>query len=529
MTITDWTIVLFYITFLVGFSYRIGLKQKNQEDYYVGGRSVPPWQLGISMAANQVSAISLIGAPAFIALRKNGGLKWLQYELAIPLAMIAIIIFIIPLIRSATGVTIYQYLEKRFGKETRLTLSFIFLLSRSLASGVALLATSYVTSVCTGLDLTPAILLIGIISLIYTALGGIMADIYSDIIQLVVLWGSSFIIIAVLLNMIGTDFTALGNHADRLLIFDPESSGFGDGNSFALWPMLIGGFFLYVSYYGCDQSQAQRLLAASDSKSAQKSLLINAVIRFPLVLTYCAVGVLLIIYLDIDPEFASDIKDLPPDYLMPYFFRDHIPSGLTGLIVAGIFAASMSSLDSAINSLSAATWDDFLLRIRPSINSIPDREKVRFSRIITVFWGFFSTLCAVWMAGGAETVIELVNKIGSAFYGPVAGVFILGFLFKRAGQGAALLGLACGTAFNVFLWLRFESTVSWMWWNMTGFIVTLISGLIHSVIFPSDRTDKRIPVFKTAFLNVNVQGVIFLFLWFILIVALCLIIHFVLF
>jgi SSS family solute:Na+ symporter len=478
MEALDWIIVAVYIAVLIGMSYFIGRAQNDQDDYYLGGRRIPPWQVGTSMVANQVSAISLIGAPAFIAVKSRGGLKWLQYELAIPLAMMVLIAFIVPALRSIRGITIYQYLEERFGVSVRLTLSLIFLLSRSLATGVALLATSYVTSVCIDLPLNETIIIIGIISLLYTALGGIKADIYSDIMQLVILWGSSFLLIGILYNLLGGNISFPEHASSRLEVFDMSSTGLGDGNTFSFWPMLFGGFFLYISYYGCDQSQAQRLLATKDAIGAQKSLLINGIMRFPLVLTYCVIGLLLIPLLEKFPDFADRVRTLPPDYIMPHFFDRYVPPGLLGIIIAGIFAASMSSLDSAINSLSAATWEDFLVKLAPRINSISNRKKILTSRIITLFWGVFAITASIRMAGGPDTVIELVNKIGSAFYGPIAGVFILGISSRRAGTHAALAGLFSGVALNMLLWLGFAESVSWMWWNLSGFAVTLFVGSV---------------------------------------------------
>ncbi len=487
MVLIDWIILVLYIAFIIGISYLIGRRQHDQDDYYLGGRKVPSWQVGTSMAANQVSAISLVGAPAFIAARENGGLIWLQYELAVPLAMIGIMTLLVPLLRQNTGVTIYRFLETRFGMATRLSLSFIFLVSRSLATGVALLATSYVTSVCIGVPLNETIVLIGVISLVYTSLGGIMADIYSDIIQLAVLWISSIAVIVILYNLLDGSVTFPAGAAPRLQVFDLDSTGLGDEKSFGFWPMLLGGFFLYVSYYGCDQSQAQRLLATRDNRGASRSLLVNGIIRFPVVLTYCAVGLLLIPFLHGNPEFSAKLAGKPPDYVIPYFFNDYVPPGLLGLMVAGIFAASMSSLDSAINSLSAATWDDFLVRGLPSLETIPNLRKVLYSRIITVAWGGLTTGAALYMAGGAETVIELVNKIGSAFYGPIAGVFLLGVMSRRAGQRAALAGLAAGVTVNLLLWLKFTS-VSWLWWNLFGFGATMAAGLLAAVFQEKHKT-----------------------------------------
>ncbi len=527
MTSLDWFIVVIYILIIIVMSFYIGRAQKDQDDYYLGGRRILPWQVGTSMAANQVSAISLIGAPAFIAVKENGGLKWLQYELAIPLAMIVIIVFLVPVLRSTGGITIYRYLEIRFGSSVRFLLSFIFLISRSLATGVALLAASYVTSVCISLPLNETIIIIGIISLFYTALGGIKADIYSDIMQLIILWGSSFVVIGILLSLLGDPITFTDSASERLIVFDVKSTGFGHGNTFALWPMLVGGFFLYISYYGCDQSQAQRLLATKDNRGAQKSLLINGLMRFPLVITYCTAGILLIPFLDKYPEFSEKISSLPPDYLIPYFLNDYVPAGLLGITVAGVFAASMSSLDSAINSLSAATWEDFLIKIFPTLDHLPDKKKIFYSRTVTLFWGAFTITAAVKMAGGSETVIELVNKIGSAFYGPIAGVFVLGFIAKRAGTASAITGLFSGVSVNILLWALFENEVSWMWWNLTGFAAAVIAGIFCSFLI-KEKTETGSGEFqfdiKILIKKAPSGFVKALFIWFFFIIVLCLII-----
>ena len=442
--------------------------------------------------------------------------------------MIFIIIFLVPLFRDAGGITIYQYLEKRYGPETRSVMSLIFLLSRSLATGVALLATSYVTSECIKIPLVPTIIIIGAISLFYTALGGIKADIYSDILQLGILWASSIVVIFILYNLLDGNVEFNNVQTDRFKVFDMTSAGIGDNNTFSFWPMLFGGLFLYISYYGCDQSQAQRLLATETNRGAQKSLLINGLMRFPLVVTYSAVGFLLIFFLDKNPSFLAKVSSRPPDYIMPAFFYEYLPPGILGLTVAGIFAASMSSLDSAINSLSAATWQDFLIKLFPSIDRIPDKEKVRASRAITVFWGVFSTLCAVYMAGGAETVVELVNKIGSAFYGPIAGVFMLGILVKRSGQTAALTGLVSGVLVNIILWLKFELIVSWMWWNLAGFIITIFVGGCISIFFREQvKIDNIEPYFsiKSLFCGFPKLYVAALLVWFCLIISLSLVLH----
>ena len=491
MTPIDWIILIIYILLIIGMSWTIGRKQESQEDYYLGGRAMPAWQIALSVMATQVSAISLIGAPAFIALKTGGGLVWLQYDFAIPLAMMLIMLTLIPMYHQTRAVTIYEYLENRFGTATRTTISAVFLISRGLGSGIALLATGIVTAVCLNLPLWETILLIGLVSIIYTTFGGIKADIYSDIIQLIILWLGAFIAIGVLWSLLdGQALTFLLEDKPRLKVFDFSATGFGDGKTFAFLPMLIGGFFLYLSYYGCDQSQAQRLLTTRTAKEAQKSAFINGILRFPLVLTYCAIGVLLIPFLHHHPNFSSQLAGQQPDFLVPYFLTQYMPSGLLGILIAGIFAASMSSLDSYLNSLSAATYRDFLVKLFPNLSKISDVKQVRLSRWLTILWGVIATGFALQMIGGSETVLELVNKIGSAFYGPVLAVFWLGMLTRRTTQAGSVTGLLIGVGTNIFLWLFFGQQVSWLWWNVIGFAVSFGLGYFISYFNPETDTTK---------------------------------------
>ncbi len=255
--------------------------------------------------------------------------------------------------------------------------------------------------------------------------------------------------------------------------------------------MLIGGFFLYLSYYGCDQSQTQRLLTTATPAEAQKALVWNGLLRFPLVLTYSTVGILLIPFLRLHPDFALQLADKQPDFLVPYFLIEYMPRGFLGLLIAGIFAASMSSLDSAMNSLSAATYRDFFIKIRPGLQNLSNQQQVRLSRVLTVFWGTVSTLFALEMIGGSETVLELVNKIGSAFYGPILGVFWMGMLSRGVTQWGAIAGLLAGVTGNIYLWQFHSPQISWMWWNVVGFLVSVIVGRGISML--DKNTPREVP------------------------------------
>jgi len=402
-------------------------------------------------------------------------------------SMIFIMITVVPIYHSFGVVSIYEYLEERFGPNIRSILSLIFMASRSLAAGVALVATSIVTSVILNIPLTITVIVIGAIAVLYTTMGGIKADIYSDILQLFVLWFSAILCFFILLELIkGMPFP----ETERYRVFKISGTGLGDGETYGFWPMLLGGFFLYLSYYGCDQSETQRLLTAKDTKDAQKALFINGILRFPLVITYCSVGILMIPFLFHHPEFKEIIKNKQPDFLIPTFLLYYMPHGLLGLTIAGIFAASMSSLDSTLNSLSAVTWRDFLQKY-PQLRSMSPKKELWFSKLLTLMWGILCTIFALYMIGSPETVLVMVNKIGSAFYGPILAMFWLGIFTRRANEKGAIAGLIFGVGLNIFLWQLYEHQVSWLWWNTIGFITSFITGYLISLSISSKQKHKN--------------------------------------
>src|SRR5687768_11614368 len=288
LTFLDHAVLLLYLAAVVGMSWAFARRQRTGTDYFLAGRAMGSAPLGASILANQASAVSLVGAPAFVALREGGGLRWLQYELAVPLAMLLLVAFLLPALRSVPGSSVYAYAERRFGTGTRRALAGAFLLSRGLALGVILYASSLVVSEVTGLGLTGALLAVGLFSVAYTSLGGIVADIWSDVIQLGLLWVGTLVSAVYLLSRPGV---VAAIPAERVQTLVP-GLGF-QGESFALAPMLLGGLFLYMAYYGCDQTQAQRLLTARDEGAARRALILNGLLRFPLVLTYCGFGLLL--------------------------------------------------------------------------------------------------------------------------------------------------------------------------------------------------------------------------------------------
>ncbi|MEZ5489553.1 MAG: sodium:solute symporter [Gammaproteobacteria bacterium] len=473
----DWLVIAVYLLSLIGLAWWLSRQQESREDYYVGGRRIGAWPVALSIMATQCSTNSILGAPAFVAFAAGGGLVWLQYELAVPLAMVGLILFFMPLFRHLRLLSVYAYLEARFDLRTRLTLSGLFLFIRAFATSVTVYSIAIVIDLITGLGFVWAVILLGAFTVVYDVLGGIRGVILSDVIQLFILVAVLCLLLLMLMDSNGGFLAMLDNlPAERRRTLDFSAHGVGDGQTFAFWPMLIGGVFLYLSYYGCDQSQVQRTLSTKNIDGSNQALFLNGLLRFPLVLLYCLVGVGIAGFAAANPEF---IDSLPapggsPEYnlAVPLYMINNLPVGLVGLSIVALFAAAMSSLDSVLNSLSATTMEDFVRRYH-SYHGKPwsDRRELIISRVITTVWGMITLVMAFFVGDIASTVLEAINQIGSMANGSILAVFALGLLTSRAQGRGAITGLLCGIAVNGLLWL-FVPSVSWLWWNVIGFAVT---------------------------------------------------------
>lgn len=496
----DWLIVASYLVFLIGFALWLSRRQESREDYYVGGRNLGPWPVAISIMATQCSTNSILGAPAFVAFTAAGGLVWLQYELAVPLAMIVLILFAMPLFRHLQLVSVYAYLEDRFDLNTRLSLSALFLFVRAFATSVTVFSIAIVIKLITGLSFFWSVILLGAFTVVYDVLGGIRGVIFSDVLQLAILVLMLGVVLFLLVDANGGLTTMLNQlPAQRGRTLNFSAHGFGDGETFAFWPMLIGGLFLYVSYYGCDQSQVQRTLSTRDIDASNQALFLNGLLRFPLVLLYCLVGVGIAVYAADNPQFVAALpsNNGQPEYnlAVPLYMIANLPPGLVGLSMVALFAAAMSSLDSVLNSLSATTMEDFVRRFHRGQPWTPHRE-LMYSRLITSLWGLATLVMAFYVGDIATTVLEAINQIGSLANGSILAVFALGLLTRRTHGPAAQVGLLTGILVNALLWL-FAPMVSWLWWNVIGFAVTWGVGVLLGHCWSIGDSANRQPAAAT--------------------------------
>jgi sodium-dependent multivitamin transporter 6 len=494
MNFLDWIVILFYFSVIIVLAIVINRSQRNTEDYYLAGRKIKWWQSGASTMATQLGAVSFVSAPAFVALKEGGGLKWLCYEFGVPLALILVMAVIIPVLHKYHYISIYEYLERRFDSSTRTLVSLLFQIGRGLATAVAVLAGALILSTALSIPTVFAIILIGVVTVIYDALGGIKVVILSDFLQMVIIIAGILICSFAAISLIDWNTGLVNIPAERFYILDFQHWGFTSEGTYSFWPMLIGGFFLYASYYGTDQSQVQRELSVGNVDNVRKSLMVNALGRFPLVLSYCFMGIFIgALFLEdgtilrvanvmrLSSGEVTTILSNDPDRMVPMFIISFLPHGVIGFIFVAIMAALMSSLDSGLNSLSAVTMQDFYHKYFKTDAS--EKHYLLVSKLVTVSWGIFCIAAAIafysFNEATRQTTIVLINAVGSMLYGPILAAFLLGMFTRIITAVAIKIGILAGIALNLIFWLF--TPISWLWWNLSGFLATVILSFVVAI------------------------------------------------
>jgi SSS family transporter len=514
MNLLDYLIIASYLLglLLMGFAFR---KQTDSQDYFLAGRKIGWKPLSLSIMATQLSAVSFISAPAFVGLREGGGLIWLSYELALPLAMLFLLYLVLPALYRSGVVTVYDYLERRFGRSTRVLVSAVFQISRSFATAIMIYAISIIIQSTFGVAFWQSVLLIGGITLVYSLQGGMKSVVYGDALQMCLIIVGAILCLYFALYHIGgfQTFWQLVEPS-RLVAANTDSFGF-DGEGFGLLPMIFGGLVLYASYYGCDQSEAQRALSAHSLSDLRKMLLAASFLRFPITLIYCAAGLVIGTLALNTPEFIAQIPDNNPDWMMPIFIINYMPNGVLGLLIVAILAAAMSSLSSAINSLSAVSVEDYL---RLTNKKLSPKASVKVARLSGLVWGIITLFLSFYAGDIAPTIIEAINKIGSVFYGPILATFVLAISTKRIGAIQMNLGILMGVCLNVYLWL-FQPQVFWFWWNVMGFVGTLLGAFASSLLVKISNNQRPSSEQTSVLRRIDIYV---LFLWFLFILTTCL-------
>ena len=371
-----------------------------------------------------------------------------------------------------SGVTsVYEYLEERFGPLTRTLMSVAFIFKMIMVVGTLVYAPALVLSSITILPLNATIAIMTVISIAYTILGGIKAVIWTDVIQMLILWAGLILSFIIVIRTVPYNFMevmSLVSDAGRLSALDFNLS-LSTPNT--VWAGLMGGTILHLSYFGVDQAQVQRVLTAKSMKNVKYSLWFSGVVALFQMFIFLLMGSILYVYFE-GQAFSN------PNNVFLDFAINNLPSGVLGLIVAAIFASAMSSIDSALNSISAVFVKDIYEKwINPEAKS---NDSLRVSRIITLVWGIFIAFFAFLVSNTELSILEAISKYGSYMLGSMLGVFILGFYTKKANQIGSSIGLISGIL--VVAQVAQNTEVFWMWNNLIGVTVTLVIGYLISLI-----------------------------------------------
>ncbi len=553
MSWIDWTVLMSTLLLIVAYGSWKTRKQTGI-DSYLKGNSENWATIGLSIMATQASAITFLSTPG---QAYESGMGFVQFYFGLPIAMILISIFILPIYYKLNVFTAYQYLEQRFDTKVRSFTAFLFLVSRGLAAGITIYAPSIILSTILGWNLQLTCLVIGGLVIVYTVSGGSRAVSLTQKWQMGVIMGGMFMAFYYVLQSfpetIGfTEGVDIAGALGKMEIIDlsPDIT-----NRYTLLSGLTGGVFLFLSYFGTDQSQVQRYLGGKSLKESRLGLMFNGLLKIPMQFFILLIGVMVFVSFQfnqppivfnpqkvemtttqeaeltaieasydkvfnekrdlllsesanpiavkqlqasqdslrvaykeklhsIDPDFEE--KD--SDYIFLTFILNYLPHGLIGLLLAVIFSAAMSSTAGELNALAATTTIDYYKKFWSKEDD--DKKDLRVSKLLTVAWGVLAIIIAL-TAGLFENLIQLVNILGSLFYGTILGVFILAFFFKRVGAKAAFIaGIIGQIAVLTIHFMKVYELIelSYLMYNLIGCGVVVFIGNL----FPKTKDPAKV-------------------------------------
>ena len=465
----DLAIIALYLAGITLFGLRFRKKQRSLRDYFLADRNIPWWAIALSIVAAETSTLTIISIPG---LAYDTNLTFLQVVMGYVVGRVIISVVLLPHYFRGDLYTAYELMERRFGRRLRSLTAGLFLLTRAAAEGVRVYAVSIVVAIALGTGEVASVAIIVALTLIYTFEGGLAAVIWTDVVQTVIYIGGTLVGVVTILHLVPGGWSTvhyLAQDAGKLRVFDFTPDFW---RPYTFWAGVIGGAFLTTASHGTDQLIVQRLLAARNQKQSATALLSSGVAILGQFALFLIVGVMLwAFYQSPSAKFGS------ADRIYPTFIVSHMPHGISGLLVAAILAAAMSNLSAALNSLSSSSMMDFFLRGR----DVDERRRLLLSRVATVLWALVLFGLAILSLHKVSRVIEVGLQIASVAYGALLGVFLLGVLTKRANERGAMVGMVCGFAIEMWLWLG--TRVPWTWYVMIGTVVTFGVGYGLSLAF----------------------------------------------
>jgi Na+/proline symporter len=519
----DWAVLTGTLLSIIGYGTWRTRGIRNVGTYLRGGEDAKWWTIGLSIMATQASAITFLSTPG---QGYEDGLSFVQFYFGVPIAMVVLCATIVPIYYRTRVLTAYEYLEQRFDLKTRQLTAFIFLVQRGLGAGLSLYAPAIILSVVLGWNPIVTSLVIGAVVIVYTVSGGTRAVNQTQQLQMAVMLGGmalAAVVIAQQLPISLGDAVSVASVFGKLNAVDwsPKLS-----TRYTFWSGITGGTFVALAYFGTDQSQVQRYLSGESLAQSRLGMLFNGMVKIPMQLMILIIGVLVFVFFQLNPsplffnkalhapayeqrhdalaaekaqrvkewlaartpELEAQVHDLEAkerglrdearkeiaktdplantkdtDYVFLTFVMEHLPRGLVGLLLAVILCAAMSATASALNALGTTTLVDFWRRsVNPKLEN--DRA-LRLSKAFTALWGLVAIGFAL-VASRLDNLIQAVNILGSIFYGPMLGVFLVGFFFKFVRGTSVFWATVAAQALVIGVFLA--SDIGFLWYNVIG-------------------------------------------------------------
>lgn len=472
----DYFIVIVYLVGSVVFGVLAAGKQKSTSDYFLGGKELKWWMVGFSIVASETSTLTFISIPG-LAYKTN--MYFMQLIIGYFIGRLLVTLIFIPAYYKGEMETAYDFLGKRFGQGLRKLTSSVFIVTRVLASGVRLFATAIPVHIITGLDYPTSIAIIGIFTLVYTYLGGLKAVVTMDVVQMFIYIGGAVASMIIIFSFLpnGMDDVikyATINGQNKFEIFNFNNyGGIIDflAAPYTLIGAFIGGTFLTMASHGTDQLLVQRLLGCKTKKESQKALMLDAVLIVLQFAFFLFLGLCLYAFYQGTPFTQLALKSTglnltSSDEIFPKFIIENLPTGIAGLVIAGVLASAMGTLSSAISSLASSTYLDLFKN-----KSSDPKKEILWSRIFTLLWGVVLIGGAMLFRDSKNPVVEIGLSIASFTYGGLLGTFLLGLFFKKINQTEATFGFLAGILTMVYI--IYYTKIAYTWYTVIGVIATI--------------------------------------------------------
>ncbi len=489
----DLVLIAVYLLGITLFGLRFRKADSSLSSYFLAARSVPWWAIALSIVSAETSTLTIISVPG---IAYGGNFTFLQLVFGYMVGRLLICVLFLPRYFEGELFTAYQLIDRRFGHTLHKVTAGLFLLTRAAAEGVRVYAVSIVVGIAIGTNDIASIVIISMLTLVYTFEGGMAAVIWTDVVQMGLYVAGTVIALFTLGAKIDGGWStvhAITSAAGKLQTFD---FALNLTSTYTFWAGLVGGAFLTMASHGTDQLMVQRLLAARNLRDARVALLASGGVVLVQFTLFLVIGAGLFVFYGQHPA-ALTVKG--SDRLFPAFIVQQMPVGIAGLLIAAILAAAMSNLSAALNSLSSTTIVDFYLRLRPHAT---DKRRNFLSRLATIFWAIVLVGIAIYavQVGGKGHVVEMGLSIASVAYGALLGVFLLGTLTRYATQAGAIVGMVVGFALNLALYLPkilpvpslhiggfALSNIAFTWYVLIGAVVTFAVGSLFSVFGAPSR------------------------------------------